>query len=177
MPRDIEPEILEEMVTNKGQTLLSLSNEKPILLIFLRHFGCVFCKEALSDLAEMRTSIEAKGVELVFVHMAKNALADRYFEEFDLKGALHISDPNKMYYIDFGLRKGNFSQLYGLSTWLRGFSADVKQFELERSPQLGDSTQMPGIFSIKNGTITGEYIHKKASDKPNYEQLIRTFFD
>ena len=37
--------------------LKMLSDEKPVLLVFLRHFGCVFCKEAMADLSKLKNEI------------------------------------------------------------------------------------------------------------------------
>jgi len=169
----VEPSIMAEMTTNTGSNLLEQSREKTVFLVFLRHFGCVFCKEALSDLAAMREDMASKGVAFVFVHMSNYGVADQYFKDFELEGVQHISDPEKQYYIEFGLRKGSFSQLYGLSTWMRGFSPDTKKYKLELAQHLGDSTQMPGIFVIQSGEIKDSYIHKLASDRPDYNKLLQ----
>jgi hypothetical protein len=100
-----------------------------------------------------------------------NSVADRYFEKYNLSGVVHISDIDQHYYKEFGLSKGTFSQLYGLQTWFRGFSADNRQHKLELAKALGDSTQMPGIFMIEKGEIKDSYVHKRASDKPDYVKL------
>jgi hypothetical protein len=39
--------VLGEYRTETGRTLLSLLDESPLLLIFLRHFGCSFCRQTL----------------------------------------------------------------------------------------------------------------------------------
>ncbi len=165
-------DIFMEMQANNGESLLDLSNKKPVLLFFLRHFGCVFCKEALNELAEIRSAIEDAGIQLVFVHMSVDSVADKYFEKYELSGVLHISDPDQHFYKEFGLSKGTFSQLYGLQTWFRGFSTENRQHKLELSKALGDHTQMPGIFMIDQGELKDSYVHKRASDKPNYDKLI-----
>lgn len=168
----IAEDIQKRMILNTGGNLYDHSHGQSTLLVFLRHFGCVFCKEAMRDLAEQRKSIEKLGGEIVFVHMASNEIADKYFTEFNLAGVKHISDPNKEHYNAFGLRKGSFTQLYGLSTWFRGFAPENKENKLEISKSLGDATQMPGIFHILEGKILESYIHKLASDKPDYLHLI-----
>ncbi len=167
----VPKETQKKMLLNTGTSLYELTTNKNVLLVFLRHFGCVFCKEALKDLASKKQSIADKGVELVFVHMSDNNIADRYFKDFNLSGCAHISDPNKEYYHAFGLRKGSFTQLYGLQTWVRGFAPVNKGNKLEVSKSLGDATQMPGIFHIFDGKILDSYIHKLASDNPDYMKL------
>ncbi|MCY7328303.1 MAG: redoxin domain-containing protein, partial [Saprospiraceae bacterium] len=65
------PAIWEQMHTvNTGESLATLAAEKPVLLVFLRFLGCSFCREAISDLAKKRKELEARGLRIVFVHMA-----------------------------------------------------------------------------------------------------------
>ena len=169
---DIDLSIASEMATNTNSNLKTLSDEKPVLLVFLRHFGCVFCKEAMADLSKLKSEIIEKNFNLAFVHMAENEIAEKYLNDFGLGDCVHISDPDCTFYTAFRLTKGSFSQLYGLQTWIRGFSKDNKDFKLEKAKQLGDSTQMPGIFIIYKGNITQHYIHKFAADRPDYLKLM-----
>ncbi len=158
------------MTTNEGYSVSELSMRQPIMLVFLRHFGCVFCREALSELSHKRSGLEAKGSKLVFVHMADEPTADRYFVRYNLGGIEHISDPDCQYYTAFGLLKGNFRQLFGLSTWIRGFQVGVIEGH-GLGKQMGDEFQMPGIFIVQGNRIKEYYIHKLASDRPDYEKL------
>lgn len=168
------PELLENMVTQDGVPLSVLTAETPVMLVFLRHFGCTFCREALTDLSEKREVIEGCGVKFVFVHMSNNEVAEAYFKKYKLEGVRHISDPDYRFYKAFGLGKGTFTQLYGLRTWIRGFDAGViRGHGLELGAHLGDSFQMPGIFIIQDGTIKESYVHKLASNRPDYEDLIK----
>lgn len=160
------------MVCNTGETVQEATVRKPAMLIFLRHFGCMFCKEALADISDKRASIEAQGVDLIFVHMAEPAVADRYFEKFNLEKVRHVSDPECRYYAAFGLMKGNFSQLFGLRVWMRGFSGPLPNgYFPEQAQALGDSFQMPGVFVIHQNFIRSRYIHKFVSDRPDYTEL------
>ncbi|MCB0620803.1 MAG: AhpC/TSA family protein [Saprospiraceae bacterium] len=165
-------ELLREMTTNTGEDLYKFSYRQPVMLVFLRHFGCIFCREALADISKRRASIEEQGTQIVFVHMSENAIAERYFQRYDLDGALHISDPECRYYAAFGLTKGTFTQLFGLQVWMRGFTAGVINGHGVGS-QLGDGFQMPGVFIIREGEVREEFIHKLASDRPDYEELVK----
>lgn len=166
----VEQETMEQMVTNTKLTVLSLSYEQPIMLVFLRHFGCTFCREALADISNRKSEIEAMGVKLIFVHMAGDDIAERYFQRYELEGAVHVSDPDCQFYAAFGLVKGNFTQLFGLKSWIRGFQAGVLDGH-GIGAQLGDGFQMPGIFIIQSGKIIESFIHKLASDRPDYLKL------
>jgi peroxiredoxin len=168
----VEQQIMEEMVTNVSKSVWELSFEQPIMLVFLRHFGCTFCREALADIAKRRPDIEKLGTRIVFVHMSDDKLADRYFNRYELPGAVHVSDPQCQYYAAFGLVKGTVTQLFGLQTWIRGFQAGVVKGH-GIGPQLGDGFQMPGVFVIQEGEVREAFIHKLASDRPDYEKLVR----
>ncbi|MBX2876846.1 MAG: redoxin domain-containing protein [Saprospiraceae bacterium] len=168
----VDDQLFRLMQTNVNQSLYDLSMERPIMLVFLRHFGCTFCREALADISEKREVLESLGAKLVFVHMAEREVAERYFNRYNIPKAIHISDPQCNYYKAFGLMKGNFTQLFGLQTWIRGFQAGLMEGH-GIGPQLGDGFQMPGVFVIQDGELKEAFIHKLASDRPDYEGLVK----
>lgn len=167
---DFQTVELSEIKTDSGESLADLSQNRAVLLVFLRHFGCTFCREALVDISEKREDIEAKGVKIVFVHMSNKETAEEYFNQFSLKGVAHICDPECDLYQQFGLVKGNFRQLFGLNTWIRGFEVGVMK-GMGIGKTIGDGFQMPGAFIIRNGEIREQYIHKNASDKLDYNEF------
>jgi len=167
----INAQKLKQTITKEGVSLYDLSMEHPLMVVFLRHFGCIFCKEALKELSAKKAQLEMKGIKLVFVHMADEDVADEYFSDYDLNTFYSISDPGCKVYSDFGLVKGSFGQLFGLTVMIRGIQANMNgnAFSLK---QIGDGFQMPGIFLINEGTIEESFIHNRVSDKPDYENLI-----
>ena len=161
---------LEYLRTVKERNIVELSREKQVMLVFLRHFGCIFCQEAMRDISKIRREIEDSGTEIILIHMEDNKMAKKYFEKYNLKDIDHISDPECRLYLEFGLVKGSFSQLFGLKTFVRGFSAGFssKQFG---GASLGDAFQMPGVFVIVDGKVQAQYIHKSIADRPDYQKL------
>lgn len=168
----IHKDVLAQMLTNEGTHLLAESQGKPVMLVFLRHFGCMFCREALSDISKRRSAIEEMGTKIIFVHLSDEETAKIFFKKYKLNSVPRISDPDCRYYAEFGLTKGNFTQLFGLRAWMRGFqTAIVKQHGM--APPIGDGFQMPGVFIIQDGEIQEAFIHKLSSDRPDYEKLVR----
>ncbi len=163
---------LSSMKTNNGITLLEITENQPVMLIFLRHFGCTFCREELDNLSKKQESIEAQGTKLVFVHMTDNKTAEKYFTEFNIKNPIHISDPECQFYAEFGLVKGNFSQLFGFQNWSRAFNTGVLK-GYGWANQIGDGFQMPGIFVLSNGEVKASFVHKFASDQADYDELAK----
>lgn len=176
---NLDPEILEVTYTNEGEDLKTLSEKQPVFLVFLRHFGCTFCREAMTDIALIWKNIEQQGLKTVVVHMATEELATTYFEEYKLAGVTHISDPDLSLYEYFGLFKGKFSQLYGLKVWLRGLKVSIidKHGGPVVNKELGSVNQMPGVFILKNGEIKAKFVHKTAAVRPDYMKLIQDYLN
>lgn len=159
-----------DLMTDKGDRLSKLSEDGKVLLVFLRHFGCTFCRETLADVKERRESIERKGVRIVFVHMMSESYAEEIFNVYDMPDIDHISDPAQQLYRHFGLERGTWSQVFGFKVWLRFFMAGLFKGHLV-GPLRGDGFQMPGVFLYQNNKVIRAYRHKFASDKPNYLEL------
>lgn len=160
-----------EMITNTQTSVNDLSYQHPILLVFLRHFGCTFCREAMATLSKQRPQIESLGTRMVLVHLSDNETAESYFKDFGLDGIWHVSDSSAIFYKEFGLVKGNFKQLFGLTMWMDG----IKRGAFAKygvGALLGDGFQMPGVFMIHNGEIHDKFIHASVSDQPDYHKLI-----
>lgn len=162
----------KEMITNTGESVFDISKSNIVLLVFLRHFGCIFCKEALFDIAKKRKHIEVTGKKIILVHMATHEVAADYLKNFGIKDIVHVSDPTCQFYKNFGLVKGSTSQLMGLKNWVRGFEVSVGKGIEVSIRQIGDAFQMPGVFVLSRGKIINSYIHKTAADRPNYEKLL-----
>jgi len=163
---------LDQLTTTTGESVREISCVQPVLLVFLRHFGCTFCREALKDLSDRREAIRAYGSRLVLVHMSDLATAGEYFLKYDLGGVDQVSDPDCRFYEAFGLTKGTALQLFGLHSWIRGFQAGVVDGHGVGTRQMGDGFQMPGVFVLQDGAVREKFIHKLAGDRPEYIDLL-----
>ena len=95
--------------TESGVSLLALAERSPILLVFLRHFGCSFCRKAISDVAELRDKLAELGVRPVFVHLGTTEIAKAHFDFYGLNEVERINDPGAAIYQHpaFALRRVN----------------------------------------------------------------------
>lgn len=164
--------IVQSSYENKGIDLVEISYNQPIMLFFLRHFGCTFCRQALSDISAIQDKITALGVQVVYVHMVDKETADIHLSSFNLSNSTHISDPEKELYAYFGLQKGSFRQLYGLSVMMTGIKAGLINGHGHGFKAIGDMEQMPGLFIIDKGKVIRKYIHQLSSDRPDYLEFI-----
>lgn len=159
--------------TNKHEDLIKLADTRRVLLVFLRHFGCTFCRETMTKLAREKAKIESEGVKIVLVHMVSSELADRLLRIYELPGVSHISDPGLILHHNFGLKRATFLQFYGLKNWYRAFVAGLlKGHFIGKS--IGDTFQMPGAFLFYKSRILKKFTYKYVSDMPNFLNLART---
>ncbi len=161
--------------TASGESLFELSEQRPVLLVFLRHFGCSFCRESISDISKRQKKLAGEGITLVMVHMAADEkTAVSFFKKYKLWPVQHILDPQKQLYAAFGLGRGTPQQLFGLMNWIRGFQAGVIEGHgfAYHGEEMGDGFQMPGVFMLHKGKIIESFIHQNAWDRPDYDELI-----
>ena len=162
--------VLEGAVTQSGQRLLDLSAAAPVLLVFLRHAGCTFCRETLSDLSKHRARIESNGTRIVIVHMGGPQSMENLLERYDLAGIDRIVDASQQLYRAFGLKRGTLRQLFGLTVFNRAFiGGSLARHGIGRIE--GDSAQMPGLFLIHQGCIVRRFRHRSVADRPDYASL------
>ena len=172
MPESDDP--VRELCTRDGDTLDNLAVQQPQLVIFLRHAGCTFCREALADLSQQRLVIEASGCGIVLIHMGDNDRDAELFEKYGLGDVPRIADPTCRLYRQFGLDLGSFSELLGPRVWLRGLVAAVLNGHGVGRLR-GNGFQMPGAYIYECGRILGGIQHEHSSDRPNYAELAEEF--
>ncbi len=174
MPKDDFAKLLaalDSVKTPSGQTLAQFCEQTPVLLVFLRHSGCAFCREALSDLARARSRIESAGTRILLVHMGDAAGMNRMLERFGIVGLARICDPDQRLYRAFGLRRGSLRQLLGPKVWWRAVAGGVVPRYGIAVPS-ADSFQMPGLFLLYRSSILQSFRHRSAADRPDYLSLL-----
>jgi peroxiredoxin len=170
--RAIAPEVVRFALrtrTSDGTTLDCLSRKSPVLLVFLRHLGCTFCRQALDDLARQRARIEGMGTSIVLVHMEAERDAVKYLKRQRLADLPHITDPCQHLYRAFGLKRGTIAELFGPKAVLRGLQL-LPKYGVGR--MLGDAWQMPGAFLLYEGEVIRSYRHQSVADRPAYTAIV-----
>lgn len=157
-------------MTQHGQSFVALSEISPLLVVFLRHAGCTFCREALSDIARSRALIERQGTRILLVHMGDGRSLDALLQKHKLDDLDLISDPDQTLYRAFGLKRGNVWQLFGSKVLWRAFGAGVL-LRYGIGPVVADSAQMPGVFYLEQSVIVRRFRHQSAADRPDYACL------
>lgn len=164
--------VLKSMKDQHGKSLWDLSHDRRLLLVFLRHFGCTFCREAVADITQIKQQLDELDVEPIFVHMGGEEGGDEFFAERGLPGVRHIGDPTQELYRSFNLGRGSFRQLFGLRVFLRALKAGMVDGHGIGKAQ-GDVRQMPGMFMLHNGEVEATFRHARASERPDYLAFAR----
>lgn len=159
--------------TQHDASIASLSRQSSVLVVFLRHSGCTFCRQTLQDLCEQRESIESDGTSIVLVHMGDNDASRSFFESFGLGDVHRISDPQCELYRVYDLSTGRFRQLLGPSVLWRGFRAAILDRHGFGMPK-GDVFQMPGVFLVRDNQIITAYRHPNVSSRPDYCRVTKS---
>jgi hypothetical protein len=176
-PANREPKpmaaVLDDYRTESGKTLLELLDESPLLLVFLRHFGCSFCRQTLEDVSKIRATIEARGIRPVFVHLGSPERARPYFDYYHLSDIERVSNPDASLYLQpvFGLeRKNALSHLLIPTVWKGWLQGTLRKHGIGMIKEDGD--QMPGIFYMRDRAIVRAFRYRTIADEPDYLNLI-----
>lgn len=155
-----------------GEQLGEMSFEMPVLLVALRHTGCPFCRQALADLARVRTKIEFSGFRIVLAHMGTPGDGVEIAARYGLETLDRIADPNRLLYHALRLGRGSLGQILGPRVWWRtlmalcsgGHSVGwIKQ----------DLFQMGGVFLLDRGRIVREFRFRDISDRPDFVAIAK----
>jgi hypothetical protein len=165
--------VLRDYRAESGRSLLELVDESPVLLIFLRHFGCAFCRQALDQVAKIRTQITARGVQPVFVHLGTPERAKLYFDYYQLSTVERIGNHDASLYQHpvFALARMNpYLTLLSPKVWKGWLSGALRKYGIGRIQE--DGHQMPGIFFLKDRKIVRGFRYQSIADEPDYLKLI-----
>ena len=154
--------------TSLGVSIDELSRLSPVMVVFLRHLGCPFCREALSDLASARAEIERDGTRLLLVHLAsEREIVERLAP--GLADVVRLADPHQVIYRAFGLGRGGILNVFGPLVWVRFLQV---AFLRRRGFSMQDDIfQMPGVFMVYHGQVIRSFRHQKISDRPDYRAI------
>jgi len=162
-----------ETRTESGRTLLELVDERPVLLVFLRHFGCTFCRQAIDDVSQVRGKLAERGVQVAFVHLGSPERAKPYFDYYKLADVERVSDPDASLYRNpvFALARVSLFQILRPAVWIGWLRGAIFKYRIGLLKE--DIQQMPGVFFLKNRAIASVFRHRTIADRPDYLGLAR----
>jgi hypothetical protein len=170
IPKELPVEALNASVTGVGLapgTLGDQLSEEPTLLVFLRHFGCMFCRETVSDLRKAAEE-NADFPNVLFFSQA-SATEGRAFMRRYWPSARVIADPQLELYDLFGIPRAGFLEAIGPRVLKARSRARQKGFT--NGPNSGDIWRMPGIFAVQRERIVWTHQAEHAADHPDFGRI------
>lgn len=153
---------------SSGESIAGASAAQPLVLVFLRHFGCTFTRQILRELESLQEEAGKRGARLALVHMLKGGEEERYFGGNG--GVARVADPRCELYRAFGLGKAGLLDLFGPRVWWLGAISVLKGCGVGHLA--GDGLQMPGTFIVCEGRIIAAQRARSPAELPDLSGLF-----
>jgi hypothetical protein len=143
--------------------------ERPAVVVWLRHYGCLLCREQAAGFRRREAEIEALGARLVFVGNG-DAAAALAFAARHCPGCRVLSDPGLQSYGVIGARRGWASTLgpAAVGAGWRAFRHGFRQGRVRGVPD-----QQGGVYVVLPGDrVVYAYLSGSAGDHPPIEDVI-----
>ncbi len=165
------PDLILLGLDGESHRLSEAWQTKPAILVFLRHFGCVFCKQQVVDLRSKQTQLDALGVNVVLVSQGDPVAAQAFVAKYRIPFFTYC-DPERTAYAAYGIGRTENSHLLKPSLYLAAAGAMARGNFQGRTE--GERTQMPGLFVVgTDGLIAYSHQYAHAGDAPSMNWLLR----
>jgi len=136
--------------------LADLWRERPAVLVFIRHFGCLLCRELVVDLREHAPRIDAAGATLAAIGNGTPQAAARFRADLRLDFPVLVDERRDAYAL-LGFRRdiGGSARPAVLRAVVRAWRRGARPGPVE-----GDPWQLGGLVVVRPG---GEIAHRFAS--------------
>lgn len=147
----------------------TLWRDRVVVLAYVRHFGCILCREQVSELAKIVPEIRALGAELVVVGSGRPQFARAFREDLALDVPILV-DPDLVSYRAAGMHRtvrATVSLDLLKNAW-RAYRAGHRQGAVE-----GDPWQQGGVLVLAPGDRdVFVYVSKVGGDHPSEAQVL-----
>jgi len=169
---DLAPSVTIVTTTGQPYALQNAWQTSPVLLVFLRHFGCIFCRELLGKLEQHQVAIIEAGLKLVVIGLGDPDQAQQVCGQL-VPNAVCLSNKSGEAYTAYGFKTGSLMQLAGpqvMSSAVRAARAGYFQGETT-----GDISQLGGLFVVdQSGYIRLSFYSRYAGDQPDLTTILES---
>ena len=146
-----------------------LWRDHPAVMVWLRHFGCLYCREQAVEMTAAIPDIEAQGASLAFIGNGSPRAAAWFKKKF-VPSATVLTDPELASYRVIGARSGVFNTL-GPRTWGAGVRA--LRSGARQSSVRGHPFQQGGVLVMAPGdVVVYSYLSHRAGDHPSVADVL-----
>lgn len=127
----------------------SLWKSQSVVLVFLRHFGCIACRAQVDQILKNRAVLEKNGTKIIFVGNGSPNMIESFKEDLKLKDAVVFTDPTLEIFDACGFNRG-LKYLVNAKTLLQGIKLYNEGYtQGEQKKENGSHIQMGGIIAVK----------------------------
>ena len=148
-------------------TLRDQLGEDLMLLVFLRHLGCIFCRQTLAELRAASEELPDYPEVLLFFQGSPTQARAQMRSYWP--NARVIADPEREFYALFGLERSTLRQSFGLGP-LRARQRARAKGHTQGSAE-GDVWQMPGTFLVRGERVLWSHEYRHAGDLPDFRGI------
>ena len=170
-PTTSDPHLLRATTTASGSSLQALAARGPLVLVFLRHFGCPLCQEMVADVAARRGAMLANGTTVVFVHMHPEPQAAAFFTRFGVQDLERVSDPGRTLYAAFGVPRATPSSWLHPGTW-RSYVRTIVRGHHRPGYVGGDIGQASGVVRLIDGRVERMAVPAGMTARADFDDLL-----
>ncbi len=147
----------------------SLWAERPVLLVMIRHFGCIFCKEQTAQFNPLLPTVREAGGEIVVLGNGAPEHARWFIEDFGIDMPVY-TDPELRSQTIVGARRAKAYDprhfFKALKAWRGGF---------RQTKTMGQTWMLGGVFVITpDGRMPYRYLSRFAGDHPDPKRPLAT---
>ncbi len=144
--------------------------ERPLLLVLLRHFGCMFCKEQVARLREVLPEVRALGVDVAAIGNGTPFMAQAFVEDTGLDVPV-FTNPERNVYTALGAVRPPWTFIFNPRLYVNSLRVLLRGFR--QGPLQGDRGQLGGVFVIlPGGRMPFAHRSQVAGDIPSNARVL-----
>lgn len=145
--------------------------DRPVALVFLRHFGCSFCREHAAELQQDVGRIREAGGDIVAIGMGTPAHAADFRRSSGIEFGLLVA-PDAALHQAAGFAGGDWMRVLGPRAWPSIVRATRKGHRAKRTG--ADMSQLGGTFVIDtDGAVVWEHRARHSGDNSSSDDIVR----
>jgi peroxiredoxin len=143
----------------------------PALLLFVRHWGCTFCRDQAVRLDRDRDAFTAAGVRPVVIGQGTPEAAARFRADHDI-GVELLVDPGRGAFRAAGTKVGTMGELMGPRQMARALARSLRS-GVHQGRTVGHPAQLGGsLLVLADGSLPWCHLSDDASDYPGPREAL-----
>jgi peroxiredoxin len=169
---DLAPDITIQGFDGRSVALSSLWSgaERGLALVFLRHFGCPFCKEHARAIEAGKTDFAQAGISVAYIGCGTAEEAQAFQDDLNLTSPVYY-DPERLSYHAYAIGDATAGSMFNPRVLVGGIRAAGRGYLPKRSS--GNPLQLQSQFLIdRDGIIRSVTRPELMSDIPSADDLL-----